>query len=299
MNSLFQFAGGSVSGRSHRMAAKNNQDAYCLMRDGEWAVAVVCDGCGSGEHSEVGAQIGARLITQSLIGVMRRDPQQSVIVEASHAVAEVWLEQARQSTLANMLSLSTGMGDVLWTISHYFLFTIVGALLTPTRAVFFSLGDGVFAVNGEVKVLGPFPGNAPPYLAYALLDEGVFRGNSTIHADSLRFQVHRVMPLEELHSFLLGTDGVQELMQAAERPVPGKAEGKTEMAGPLSQFWQEERFFRNPDMVRRRLAGIARDVTTRTDIGIRKEAGLLSDDTTLMVGRRITTEEEVQNEKCE
>jgi hypothetical protein len=286
MHSLFRFAGGSVSGRSHRIAAKNNQDAYCLMCEGQWAVAVVCDGCGSGEHSEVGAQIGARLIAQSLFDVMRREPPQSDTEETSPVDVEVWLEQARQSALANLLSLSTGMGDMLWTVSHYFLFTIVGALLTPTRAVFFSLGDGVLAVNDQVTVLGPFPGNAPPYLAYALLDEGVFRGNSTIHPDSLRFQVHQVMPMRELHSFLLGTDGVQDLMQAAERFIPGKAEAKTELVGPLSQFWQEERFFCNPDMLRRRLAGIARDVVTRSDGGMRKEAGLLSDDTTLIVGRR-------------
>jgi hypothetical protein len=180
------------------------------------------------------------------------------------------------------------MGDLSWIISHYFLFTIVGALLTPTRAVFFSLGDGLLAVNEEVTVLGPFPGNAPPYLGYGLV-------NSALPPEMLRFHIHRVLPLEELRTFLLGTDGVQELMQAAKSHMPGK----TESVGPLSQFWQEERFFRNPDMARRRLAGIARDATTRTDGGIRKEAGLLPDDTTLIVGRRITAGEEAQNEKRE
>jgi hypothetical protein len=34
-------------------------------------VAVVCDGYGNGQHSEVGAQIGARLVAQSLFDVMR------------------------------------------------------------------------------------------------------------------------------------------------------------------------------------------------------------------------------------
>lgn len=286
MNNLFQFAGGSVSGRNHRITAKNNQDAYCLMCDGEWAVAVVCDGCGSGEHSEVGAQTGARLVAQSLFQAMHREPPQGDEEVAYDADVEVWLEQARQSTLANLLALSTGMGDVLWAISHYFLFTIVGALLTPTRAVFFSLGDGVLAVNEEVTVLGPFPGNAPPYLGYGLV-------NSALPPEMLRFQIHRVLPLRELRTFLLGTDGVCDLMQSAEGRMPGK----TESVGPLSQFWQGEHFFRNPDMVRRQLAGIARDVTMRTDGGIRKEAGLLPDDTTLIVGRRITAEEKVQNEK--
>ena len=31
------------------------------------------------------------------------------------------------------------------------------------------LGDGVFAVDGVVQVIGPFPENAPPYLGYRLV----------------------------------------------------------------------------------------------------------------------------------
>ena len=154
-------------------------------------------------------------------------------------------------------------------VNDYLLFTIVGALVTPQNAVFFSLGDGVIAINDEVIPLGPFPDNAPPYLAYCLVD-------TKLQAEMLRFQVQRVLASEELNSFLIGSDGIEDLVRAANSKVPGKSE----VVGPLCQFWKEDRFFTNPDMVRRRLAGLNRDVPTH------REFGLLPDDTTLIVGRR-------------
>jgi len=67
----FQIAGGSVPGRRHRMAGRNNQDAFAwAARDGA-LVAVVSDGCGSGTHSEVGAQIGARLVVRAALRLTR------------------------------------------------------------------------------------------------------------------------------------------------------------------------------------------------------------------------------------
>ncbi len=58
----FEIAGGSVSGRSHVLAGKGNQDAYYWAGQETSLVAVVCDGCGSGASSEVGAELGARLL---------------------------------------------------------------------------------------------------------------------------------------------------------------------------------------------------------------------------------------------
>lgn len=283
MQELFGFAGGSVVGRSHRLAGKNNQDACCCLCEKEWTIAVVCDGCSSGEHSEVGAQIGARLIAQMLAGAIRRELHRGKPEDSSHGDMEALLEHVRRSVLMRLLPLAKSMGGSLsWTINNYFLFTVVGALLTPSGGIFFSLGDGVIVVNEEVIVLGPFPANAPPYLGYGLLE-----GNRTGQPDSLCFQVNRVLALRELRSFLIGTDGVQDLMKAASRPLPGKVES----VGSLKQFWRDEHYFLNPDMVRRRLAGINRDVATCVDGSMRKEAGLLTDDTTLIVGRRRITEE--------
>ncbi|NIM46929.1 MAG: protein phosphatase, partial [Candidatus Aenigmarchaeota archaeon] len=44
----FEVAIGTITGRSHTMISKNNQDAYCLKRLKETIIAVVCDGCSEG-----------------------------------------------------------------------------------------------------------------------------------------------------------------------------------------------------------------------------------------------------------
>jgi protein phosphatase 2C-like protein len=252
----FEIAGGTVTGHAHVAAGRNNQDAFCWASDADGLVAVVCDGCGSGPHSEVGAQLGARLVVQAARTLLRTGLNGPEL-----------LEQARQDVLANLRLLAQAMGGASFsrTVADYFLFTIVGVLITADSATTFSIGDGLVVINGDRTQLGPFPNNEPSYLGYALLPG----------AGDLSFQVHRSMAASEVQSLVLGTDGVVELDAMAERPIQGRAEA----VGPLSQFWSDDRVFKNADMVRRRLAVINRG-----------PRGLLSDDTTLVVVRRKTGE---------
>ena len=62
----FQVAGGSVTGRAHAVLGRGNQDAFAWVDDDGVLVAVVCDGCSSGRHSEVGAHLGARLVATAV-----------------------------------------------------------------------------------------------------------------------------------------------------------------------------------------------------------------------------------------
>ena len=81
-----------------------------------------------------------------------------------------------------------------------------------------------------------------------------------------------------------GTDGVRELIDVAQQQLPGKQE----LVGSISQFWQEDRYFTNPDQIRRRLSLINREVT-KLDCQtqkLQKTLGLLPDDTSLVVLRR-------------
>jgi len=270
MKSPFQFAAASVTGRSHRNAGRNNQDAFCFLQEPFCTVAVVCDGCGSGACSEVGARLGARLVAQAIL--QGRDT-------ADGPFAITCLETVRCEVLNRLASLAAGLGDNLTaTITDYLLFTVVGVVLTPRCSVFFSLGDGVVAVNEEVMALGPFPGNAPPYLGYGLVESSLER----VDPELLRFRILRTVPTDDLQSFLIGSDGVQDLMAMAGRNIPGKKE----TVGPLSRLWQDNRNFANPDMLRRHLAAVNRDAPAGGD-GRRKEPGLLHDDTTIVVGSRV------------
>ncbi len=129
-------------------------------------------------------------------------------------------------------------------------------------------------MNDEVIHLGPFPGNRPPYIAYGLLDG---QGN-------LQFRLERVFFTENLDSILIGTDGVEDLLKVARRTIPGKAEA----VGPISDLWKNDRYYRNPDMLRRRLALLGRDSIRqdRQTGRLEKQPSLLPDDTTVLVIRR-------------
>jgi hypothetical protein len=271
VHSVFEVAAGSVIGRDHAAAGRNNQDAFCWLSTAAATLAVVCDGCGSGRYSEVGARLGARLSVEAL----RRH-----VPRLGHQSPGVVLEAVRLELLAELGQLAKGMGGGLsQAVADYLLFTIVGAVVTESAAVVFSLGDGVAVVNGVPEVLES-PDNEPPYLAYAL--SGM--PPSARSREELCFRALRVLPAADVDAIVIGSDGVGDLLRVAERLLPGRSEP----AGPIRQFWDDDRYFRNPAGLGRRLAQLNRPAS-RIDWErrrVEREHGLLPDDTTLVVVRR-------------
>lgn len=261
VSEMFEIAGGTVTGRDHRLSGKNNQDAFHWVASERTLVAVIADGCGSCSHSEIGANIGVRLVAETITARLMR------MHDAAVSEPAFW-ERVRQDTLAQLRVLINAMGGSFsQTVNDFFLFTLIGTVITESATVVFAHGDGMFCVNGEVTCIGPFPGNEPPYIAYGLIE-------SSIDPDLLRFQLI-TLPTEEIKSSLLvGTDGVNELAASAEKNIPGKSE----KVGPLSQFWENDKHFANPFNISRRLAIVNGFFV--------KEPGLLHDDTTLIVVRR-------------
>jgi hypothetical protein len=261
--SRYEIAGGTVTGRSHAISGKPNQDAHAWLCRGDVLVAVVCDGCGSSAHSEVGAQLGARLCAERL---------SARLVEGAALDAPTLWDGLRDDVLGALGELGGAMGGRLAeTVSDHFLFTVVGLAVSGELGCVFAAGDGIAAVDGAVTRLGPFPGNEPPYLAYGLLSRG-----------APGFTVVRTFT--GARSALIGTDGAADLADLAHRSLPG---GGAEV-GPLSQLWEEDRYFQNGDALRRRLALVNREVTRPRweERRIERDVGLLGDDTTVVVVRR-------------
>lgn len=276
----WEIAAGTVAGRDHVDAGKNNQDAYLTRVQDDLVVAVVCDGCFGGKHSEVGAQLGAQIILRMVHECARflRHLDQRWSVESA---AQAMWDQTEKNALNQLRILAGSVSSMSFSraVSDYLLFTTVGALITPEETMVFSNGDGMYVLNGTPTRIGPFPGNEPPYLAYALLEPD----RVTVPRASIRFN-YQVFPTVDVHSMLIGTDGVLNLEAAAERNIPGSSK----LVGPLGQFWTEDRYFANPDAVRRMLTLINRtsvrpDWQTRS---IDRQPGLLPDDTTLVAIRR-------------
>jgi hypothetical protein len=259
MLDTFEVAAGSVIGREHVLAGRNNQDAWALSRSTDALLAVVCDGCGSARASEVGATLGARMVVEAL---HREAPRL-----ATEPVAPV-IESVRLRLLTHLQRLADALGEPrAAVVSEHLLFTVVAAVLTQTMTYVFTLGDGAVAVNGASRLLA-CQDNAPPYLAYELLRPAGANGQSALHG----FSVQNALPTAAVSSLLIGTDGVKDLL----------------ITGPLDWLWGDDRFFDNPAALTRRLRQLNR-TPQRIDWErrrVERETARLPDDTTLVVIRR-------------
>lgn len=219
MNTMDRYvvAAATVTGARHRQAGLGNQDAFFAATRGERAVFVVCDGCGSAAASHVGAYVGARLVAEASLAMV------------GEADAVTFWREITAKVTSDLGALAAPLGDVL---AEAFLFTTVGALVDRERLVLFALGDGVVGCNDEVVELGPFADNAPPYLAYRLLD-----------GRDVTLQPVLVRDVASVERFFIGSDGAIDLPER-----------------------YDDRFFAHPDALRRRLTQLSRPTATAPSV---------------------------------
>jgi len=187
MNTNSKAAAASVIGARHARAARNGQDAAAAWADGGCGVVVVCDGCGSGASSEVGARLGAQLMIAACAARLR----------AGEGAAEIWAG-VRTEVVAELARLVARMpGDRAQAVHDHFLFTIVAAAWDAERLAVWAVGDGAYALGDRVTTLGPFDDNQPPYVAYDLL--------------GAEQAAHFVVADRACGSVVVATDGVAEI----------------------------------------------------------------------------------------
>jgi hypothetical protein len=278
----FEVAGGSIVGKEHRRLNKNNQDAYEIVEDDDLVIATVCDGCSDALASEVGANLICRIFNARV----RAELQNIMFVPSGDEiglryVVGGFLERIRQECIGDILNISGLLNaNYLVGIKDFFLATIVSVIITREVAIVCCIGDGVIIINGEPYAIGPFPDNEPPYIAYGAVDPARIR----VAKELYRFNVVKIMPVGELQSVLIGSDGVEDIIRNVSANIPGKEE----LVGPISQFWENGKMFSNEHLLGRKLNLMNTD-TQKIIWGekrVKKELGLLPDDTTIVVVRR-------------
>jgi hypothetical protein len=179
----------AVSGARHLRTARNGQDAAAAWTGEHAGVVIVCDGCGSGGSSEVGARLGAQLMLRAvtarlLAGERPSDPA-------------MW-EGARRVVASVLGVIAESMpGERELVVHEHFLFTVVAAAVCGDEVAVWALGDGAYQLGARTCVLGPFEDNRPPYLAYDLLGMPL-----PAHLEVAPASVGRV---------IVATDGVAEI----------------------------------------------------------------------------------------
>jgi len=154
-----------VAGARHLRVGRNGQDAAAAWTGEaggcDCGVAVVCDGCGSGAFSEVGARLGSQLAIRIVRDELTRGA----------SPRELW--SAVRARLAEELAQITAAigGDRERVVHEHFLFTVIAAAWRGDEVAVWALGDGGYAFGDRVVELGPFENNQPPYLGYDLLGD--------------------------------------------------------------------------------------------------------------------------------
>lgn len=238
-------AAGTVVGREHRRVGRDGQDGHATAVRPRLAVAVVTDGCSSGEASEV----GARLFAAVLVGLVARhaesldaaDPRAAAeqlagavtadLARSLHAVIEVVLRAEPEAD-------PEGARAAARAVERFLLFGFLVAVLTDELAIVFGIGDGLVVDGAEVTVLDPGPENAPPYAAYALLPR--------MEPPSPR--VHVARRAAEVDRIAVATDGLADLPEAT-----------------LRELASDARLGKNPSLLGKRLRVLADQGAFRDD----------------------------------
>jgi Protein phosphatase 2C len=242
LSGRFAAAAGSVTGREHRRAERDGQDGHALVVTGEVVAAIVTDGCSSGRRSEIGARIGAGWLAAL---VEQRFAAVACEASATAAASDVCRELlVRLGLLARSLHPA---GDVdAARVDESLLFGFLAAVVTARTTIVFGIGDGIVVVDGEVISIDPGPNNAPPYVAYGLLDAAA--------AGSVP-RVHFVGPTAEVDVVAVATDGLAPVVPT------------------LATLASDPRYAINPSLLRKRLVVLS-------------DRGTFSDDATVAVVRR-------------
>ena len=282
----FEIAAGRVVGADHRRIDRACQDAYAWLATSDYLVAAVCDGCSAGRFSEVGATLGARLFTRALAARLGRAGDPYLLPATSSCWYRIWCD-VRSDVCTTIARLVSAMGiPVREAVTDYFLFTVVGAAITPASTAVFAMGDGVFVINGKVTQVGPFPGNQPPYLAYRMLwDSAPAASDPADDPMSIApVDACQIVDTADIESIILASDGACSLAGTSRT---SECDDELRAEHEFSQFLAD-RYFRNRDAIRRRLSVINRE-TCEIDwqrSQIRRHRGSLPDDTAIIAIRR-------------
>jgi len=170
---LLPFAVGSAT--QHRPSAvvesDNSQDAASILFGKHHMIAVVTDGC-SGTHdklratchssNEVGSRLMAYLVSNFALKLATTNPSltgEAFLMKLNDKVRKSLNVMLRTFCGSDRLRREMFINDFLMT-------TVLGCVVSESRFLVFHSGDGVIAVNGDIKDL---ENNAGQYLANDLI----------------------------------------------------------------------------------------------------------------------------------
>jgi hypothetical protein len=155
----WEAAAAALMGRDHLLLQRNRQDHALAVVRSRVAVAVVSDGCGEGEGSEVGARISALVAERAAVGHLLsgaplRDAATVLAAAVLTALAAVAEAAAGTDASARARFAAEHLAATLWV-----------ALLRGAEGTVFGWGDGRLRLGDRIVAIDQ---DAPSYLVRSL-----------------------------------------------------------------------------------------------------------------------------------
>lgn len=154
-----QAKAGQIIGRDHLLRQANCQDSYALFQSEKTTIGVVCDGCGSGSRSEVGATLTARFAVNMIARFLSDGVGLSCLPHM--------LKPEIIGYLDSVVKLSQPINPHQF-IEDHLLFTLIGVVAQANESIIFAAGDGAIVIDEQIITLEQ--NNTPDYIAYHLIE---------------------------------------------------------------------------------------------------------------------------------
>ena len=273
---VLRFHVATTVGCDHQAKLANGHDGFLVSWSADHLCAVVCDGCGSCPHSEVGAKMGASFVTKAI------ETQRVIMGGNPNLFEQSFWDAVKGRVVDSILLVAEKMhGKLDQIVFSHFLFTIVGFIATEEQTVVFHIGDGLYQVNDVLTKIHPMAGNAPVYLSYNIIET-----TETMPEDKLTFRI-AAYSTKEINSIMVATDGFEAVLNATGKTFPGS----DEIIPDMTECWKEQKYFDNPHLLQRKLFLMGHHQTFRLkevngSKRLMRYPGLLGDDVTAVCARK-------------
>jgi len=124
---LFDVSQASCIGNLHFRAGRGNQDALVFGVNENAITGVICDGSSAYANSQVGSNLAAQIVKQTLVENVQDKAIEDLVEKA---------------LIRDLQSLALRMPE-------FFVFNVVFFTITPDTVCIFRLGDGIVLLNGK------------------------------------------------------------------------------------------------------------------------------------------------------
>jgi hypothetical protein len=217
----------SVIGRLHTEKFVNNQDGHHLVYTDEFIIGVVSDGCSASPHSEVGAYLVPRLVTNAILDRMSLLVDR-VATTSTATLIEETMEDVRMDVASYLRSFASHLGESMYIMQDSLLATAVGFVVTKQIAWVFSIGDGKTYLNGEELDLDNEHAQYPDMVVYGAMNPVLLR------QPAKRFTVSPIISTDSIKSLAISTDGIEHFILAEGQEYPGQKE----LIPNISELWK-------------------------------------------------------------